>query len=227
MAREDASPDAIPKIFQLNSKVTRLKYFFLSLILVLGLRTVENAFHEWSHGLMVIIVGGQLPENPFFISPFGGFTRWSNVPLKYLPLVNIAGTLFSLFAMLLVFLPLYRKARKLLVKMIGYWGSIVIPVNSVYYWLVAPFIGTSRSFDPIAFAANLGISPTWIIGVYAAIPFSYFFKTMIKETRKLNFDKTLEDPSFFHVKCLIFYYSITFLFSTISYLGILDQFKWW
>ncbi|MHA1998320.1 MAG: hypothetical protein ACTSU9_09390 [Promethearchaeota archaeon] len=214
-------------IFYLESRKSRIAYFFLSLIIVLSLRMLENTVHELSHGVAVLAVGGTLPENPFLITPFGGYTRWQDVPESGLPLVNIAGTLVSTIFMVVLFVPSYVRAKnRKLTRMIGYWGGVVIPVNSVFYWFMSPLIGTGSNYDPIGFALSTGIEPTWIIGVISALPFAITVYCMIRGTRTVN-ATILDDKKKFHAKCLVFYYIVSMAFPVVSYLNLLDAFKWW
>ncbi|MFX0102104.1 MAG: hypothetical protein ACFFCS_21235 [Candidatus Hodarchaeota archaeon] len=226
MSSEDATAPRRAGFFNLEPRKSRVRYFFVALIVVLSLRMLENAIHELSHGLMVILSGGWLPENPFLITPFGGYTQWEDVPDQWLPLVNIAGTLFSVIFLISVFVPIYIKSKNRKgVKWMSYWG-ICILVNALFYWFMSPFIGNADNFDPIGFAHNVGISPVWIVGLVCAIPFGFAVYAMLRATRTIN-DKVLEDRTHFHVKCLIFYYIISMLFPIVSYMNLLDQFKWW
>jgi hypothetical protein len=214
-----------PGIFQLDSHRSRFAYFFLSLVVVLAVRMVENTVHEYAHAAAVLLSGGELVGLPL-VTPFGGFTRWRDVPGSWLPVVNIAGTLVSACVMLAAFLPVYLKARRPWARWIGYWGACVVPVNTVFYWFMAPFLATKQNYDPVAFANNVGISPAWIVGVIAAVPFSIAVAWMVKATR---FTRTglLLDPKKFHVVCLVFYYVISIGFPVVSDLDFLDQFIFW
>ena len=226
MSDTDATIKRKDSFFDLEPRSSRVRYFFVALILVLSLRMLENTIHELSHGLMVIVSGGSLSPDPFLITPFGGYTQWEGVPDPWLPVVNIAGTLFSVAILSAIFIPIYAKSKeRKAMKWTSYW-VIVILVNAIFYWFMSPFIGTADNFDPIAFANNLGISPVWIVGLVSAIPFGISVYAMIRATKTID-DKVLGDRTYFHVKCLVFYYFISMLFPVVSYLNLLDQFKWW
>lgn len=229
---ENESSD-IKKVFQVGSLVNletrknKIQYFFISLVVVLALRMLENTIHELSHGLVVVLVGGKLAENPFLITPFGGYTRWENVPSAMLPLVNIAGTLVSVLFMIGVFLPVYlKRASRPILGWIAYWGAFVIPVNSLFYWFMAPIVGSNLSFDPIAFAAHVGIKPQWVLGLISSLPFTITVITMCKGTRTVE-KELMTDPMQFHLYCLTLYYIISIAFPVISYTGSLDTLMWW
>ena len=212
-------------LFQLDTRKTRTTYFFLATLTVLALRMLENTVHEYAHVVTVFLAGGELKGLPL-ITPFGGVTEWISVPESWLPAVNLAGTLTAVVVMLGVFLPVYLRAKRAWVRWIGYWGAAVIPVNSVFYWFMAPFLATSMNYDPVAFAANVGIAPPWIVGFIAAIPLCASVWWMQKATRSMM-ARTIQDPSYFHWKCLIFYYIISMGFPIISYLNVLDALKFW
>ena len=226
MKRKGTEFPTINQFFFIKTRKSKIIYFFIALTVVLSLRMLENALHEFSHASVVFFVGGALRENPFLITPFGGYTRWQDVPLTWLPLVNIAGTLFSTIVMISIFVPIFIHSKNKLVRWTAYWGGFVIPVNALFYWLIPPFIADAMHFDPVAFAVNLNIEPTWIIGVVTMIPFSFLLYFLYYSTNRLNHE-ILQDKSLFHLKCLVFYYAISMFFPTISYLNLLDQFKWW
>ncbi len=215
----------MPGIFQLDSHRSRFAYFFLALVVVLAVRMLENTVHEYAHVAVVLLSGGKVLGPPL-VTPFGGFTRWDGVPASWLPAVNIAGTLVSAAVMLALFMPVYFKAKQPWAQWIGYWGACVVPVNTVFYWFMAPFLATAQNYDPIAFANNVGISPAWIIGLIAAVPFSIAVVWMVKGTRSVR-TKILSDPKKFHVFCLVLYYILSFGFPVVSYLNLLDQFVFW
>nr|MDO8119688.1 hypothetical protein [Candidatus Sigynarchaeota archaeon] len=214
-----------PSFFVFKDKKGKIKYFFFALVFVLGLRTLETAIHELAHGLAVVITGGHLPPNAFFISPFGGYTLWHDVPGEALWFVNMIGTLAGVVAMLSIFFTMFKRSVNPWARWTGYWGGVVIPVNSLFYWLAAPFLADAQNFDPVAFASNVGISPPWLVGVIIAFPFAIAWRNMWNGTRLIE-GTLLGDPGRFHVKCLVFYYCITFGFSFMSYLNLFDQFKW-
>ncbi|MHA1369507.1 MAG: hypothetical protein ACTSWN_00690 [Promethearchaeota archaeon] len=211
--------------FHLDSLKSRIRYFFVSLLLVIGLRMLENTVHELSHGVTAILVGGGLRDDPFLITPFGGYTRWRDVPAEWLPLVNIIGSLAATTMIITIFVPLWIKSSRNAVRFIGYWG-IVILVNVTFYWFMSPFIGTATHYDPIAFARNLQIEPVWVIGLCSAIPFFFSVYAMIMATKKL-YRIILTDLKRFHVVCLLIYYAISITFPVVSYLNLLDRFAWW
>nr|MDO8087276.1 hypothetical protein [Candidatus Sigynarchaeum springense] len=215
----------IPRIFQLDSHRSRFVYFFLALVVVLAVRMLENTVHEYAHVAFVLISGGTVVGSPL-VTPFGGLTWWDDVPATWLPAVNIAGTLVSAAVMLAIFLPVYLKAKRPWARWIGYWGACVVPVNTVFYWFMAPFLANKLNYDPIAFAANVGISPAWIVGVIAAVPFFVAAWWMVKGTRLVRANILL-DPKQFHVFCLVLYYILSFGFPVVSYLNLLDRFVFW
>jgi hypothetical protein len=217
----------IPSIFQLDNHRSRFAYFFLSLVVVLAVRMIENTVHEYAHVAAVLLSGGEIVGLPL-VTPFGGFTTWNSgsIPDSWFPIINIAGTLVSAAVMLAIFLPVYFKATRPWARWIGYWGACVVPVNTVFYWFMAPFIANAQNYDPVAFANNVGISPVWIVGVIAAIPFSVAVWWMVKATRLVR-ARVLVDPRYFHVFCLILYYVLSIGFPVVSYLNLLDQFAFW
>ncbi len=215
----------IPGIFQLDSHRSRLAYFFLSLVVVLAVRMLENIVHEYAHAVTVLLSGGEVVGFPM-VTPFGGFTRWRDVPEVWLAVVNVSGTLVSAAVMLAIFLPVYFKAARPWARWIGYWGACVVPVNTVFYWFMAPLIGTAENYDPVAFANNAGISPAWIVGAIAAIPFSIAVWWMVRATRAVR-ACILIDPRYFHVFCLVLYYILSIGFPVASYLNLLDRFVFW
>ncbi len=224
--QEHGGPGARSHLFfQLTRNKSKVVYFFTTLAALLGLRTLETAIHELAHGIAVIVSGGWLPENAFFISPFGGYTLWRDVPSNALWFVNIIGTLLAVVVMLSVFFTTFKRAVNPWARWMGYWGGVVIPVNSLFYWFVAPFLATAQNYDPIAFASNVGITPAWLVGVVAGVPFAILVRNAWRGTARIG-EELLVDPARFHVKCLVFYYCITFTFSIVSYLNLLDQFKW-
>ena len=227
MTNSDESNPRILNIFQLDYPRSRFVYFFLSLVVVLAVRMLENSVHEYAHAAVVLLSGGEVVGLPF-ITPFGGFTMWrdGSVPDSWLPIVNIAGTLVSAAMMLAVFLPVYLKAKRPWARWIGYWGACVVPVNTVFYWFMAPFLATAQNYDPVAFASNVGISPAWIIGLIVAVPFSIAFLWMVRGTRSIR-TNILSDPKKFHVFCLVLYYVLSFGFPVVSYLNLLDRFVFW
>jgi hypothetical protein len=215
----------IASIYRLDNHRSRFAYFFLSLVVVLGMRMLENTVHEYAHAAVVLLSGGGLTRLPL-VTPFGGVTWWYGVPRSWLPFVNISGILVSAAVMLGAFLPVYLKAKRPWVRWISYWGACVVPVNTVFYWFMAPFIATGLNYDPVAFASNVGISPAWIVGAIAMIPFSIAVVWMVKATRATR-AKFLLDPKGFHVFCLVLYYVISIGFPVVSYLNLLDQFAFW
>ncbi|MEX2755634.1 MAG: hypothetical protein Q6365_009570 [Candidatus Sigynarchaeota archaeon] len=217
----------IPRAFQLDGHRSRFAYFFLALVVVLAMRMLENTMHEYAHVVFVLLSGGEVVGLPL-VTPFGGFTRWrgDTVPVAWLPAVNIAGTLVSVVVLLAIFLPVYFKAKQPWMRWFAYWGACIVPVNSLFYWFMAPFIATAQHYDPIAFAANVGISPPWIVGVIAAVPFSIVAWWMVKGTRSIR-SGILLDPHRFHVFCLVLYYIISIGFPVVSYLNLLDRFAFW
>ncbi|HME51079.1 MAG TPA: hypothetical protein VKM55_02565 [Candidatus Lokiarchaeia archaeon] len=223
-AVKDINSNVLP-LFQLDTRKSRIVYFLLSTITVLSLRMLENTVHEYAHVIVVLLAGGELQGLPL-VTPFGGFTGWINVQESWLPVVNIAGSVTAAIVMLGIFLPVFLKAKHVWMRWIGYWGAAVIPVNIVFYWFMAPFLASSMNYDPIGFAANVGISPAWIVGLIAAIPFCLTVWWMQKATRSLVVE-TVQDKSSFHWKCLIFYYIISMGFPIISYLNLLDALKFW
>jgi hypothetical protein len=211
--------------FNLERPKSRVRYFFLSFLVILALRMLENTVHEYAHAAVVLIVGGEVIGMPF-VTPFGGFTRWRYVPTSWLPVVNIAGTMASVAVMLGVFLPVYFKSRHAWTRWIGYWGACVVPVNTIFYWFMAPFLANAQYYDPVAFANNVGISPTWIIGAVVAVPFFAATWWMVKATGNMR-TSILGDPGKFHAFCLVLYYIMSIGFPVVSYLNLLDRFVFW
>ncbi len=210
---------------QLASATSKANYALISLVVLLAVRMLENAVHECAHAVVVLLSGGEVLGFPM-VTPFGGFTRWDDVPGSWLPIVNIAGTLFSTAVMLAVFLPVYLKARHPWARWMGYWGACVVPVNMAFYWFMAPFLATAMRYDPVAFAFNVGIEPTWLIGVIAAVPFGIVVSWMVKATRDLH-HQVLVDPRRFHEICLVFYFAVSLGFTMVSYTGFFDTFWGW
>jgi hypothetical protein len=221
---KDSNRNIIP-LFQLDSRKRKISYFFLSTIVVLSLRMLENTVHEYAHVILVLVAGGELEGLPL-VTPFGGFTEWLNVPESWLPAVNLAGSLTAAAVMLGIFLPMFTKAKRPWARWMGYWGAGVIPVNIVFYWFMSPFLASAMNYDPLAFATNVGINPPWEVGLIAAIPFAFSIFWMQRATRSM-LAGIVQDSSAFHWKCLIFYYIISMGFPIISYLNLLDQFKFW
>jgi len=225
MTEPDTKAAAPRDLLRLESRKSRGTYFFLSFVTVLALRMLENTVHEYAHAVVVLMAGGELVGLPF-VTPFGGFTSLRYVTSEWLPLLNVAGTSAAAAVMLGVFLPLFLKAKRKWLRWIAYWGCVVIPVNTVFYWFMAPLLATAENYDPVAFAENVGISPPWILGLIMALPFVLACWWMVHGTRKLRAG-IIVDPSQFHTKCLVLYYIISIGFPVVSYLNLLDIFKWW
>ncbi|MBN2154145.1 MAG: M50 family metallopeptidase [Candidatus Lokiarchaeota archaeon] len=211
--------------FEIVDAPSKVNYALLSLVAVLALRMLENAVHEHAHAAVVLLSGGEVVGLPM-VTPFGGFTRWDDVPSAWLPAVNIAGTLVSVVVLLAAFLPVYLKAKRPWARWIGYWGACVVPVNAIFYWFAAPFLATAQRYDPVAFAYNVGLEPVWLVGAVAAAPFSVVVAWMVKATRDLH-PRVLADPRHFHVACLVVYYAMSLGLPLVSYAGILDEFAFW
>lgn len=216
---------AMPEFFKLGNHLARIRYFFIAVVVVLAVRMLENTVHEYAHVAMVLLSGGGLTRPPL-VTPFGGVTWWHDVAAAWLPAVNISGTAVSAAVMLGIFLPVYFKARHPWLRWLGYWGGCVVPVNTFFYWFMAPFLATNPTYDPIAFAMNVGLEPTWLIGIIACVPFSIAAWWMVKSTRSIE-SNLLVDPARFHFFCLILYYVISIGFPVVSYLNLLDQLAFW
>ncbi|MEX2714724.1 MAG: hypothetical protein Q6353_012195 [Candidatus Sigynarchaeum springense] len=212
-------------LFCLADARSKFYYTLLSIAVVLGARMIENAMHEYAHAAVVLLSGGEVVGLPV-VTPFGGFTRWNDVPASWLAAVNVAGTAASAAAMLAIFLPLYIKAKQPLARWIGYWGACVLPVNMISYWVLTPFLASAQRYDPVAFATNAAIVPPWIVGIIAAVPFAISVWWMVKATRDLQ-ARDLADPRHFHAICLVIYYIISLGIPVVSYAGLLNERYFW
>ncbi len=211
--------------YRLVNDSSKVYYALLSFAVVLGVRMFENAVHEYAHAVVVLLSGGEVIGFPM-VTPFGGFTRWNDVPVSWLIAVNFSGTAASVAVMLAIFLPIYTKAKQPCVRWIGYWGACVLPVNIVSYWLFAPFLTSAQRYDPVAFATNVGTSPQWIVGILAGVPFALSIWWMAKATHALQ-TRDIADPRHFHVICLTIYYIISLGLPVVFYMGLFNERLFW
>ncbi|MFW6011473.1 MAG: hypothetical protein ACOC8R_00155 [Desulfosalsimonas sp.] len=202
--------------FDLSGRRSKLIYLAAAILVFLFMRMLDNTVHEFSHALAVFAVGGELAPDPFLITPFGGYTRWQEVPRVFLPFVNIAGTLGSIFVFALLFIPAYLFSTKIWVKWISYWGVTEL-VNILFYWTACPIVSVAGRFDPISFSRHLHIYPVWVVGAVAAVPFALAVYGVVRATATLR-RSVLNDPDYFHVKCLLGFYAFYFFVSISKYL---------
>ncbi|MFP4451901.1 MAG: hypothetical protein ACLFPI_00875 [Desulfobacterales bacterium] len=201
--------------FDLSDGRSKVIYLLVVILVFLVMRTLENAAHELSHGLAAVAAGGQLAPDPFLITPFGGYARWQNLPRVFLPFVNIAGSIGAFLVFAVLFIPVYLFTGKIWLKWISYWGIAEL-VNIFFYWTVCPLVSTAGRFDPIAFARHMHIYPVWTVGLAAALPFALAVYAVIRTTGTLR-HSILNDPDFFHTKCLLGLYAFYFAVSISKY----------
>ncbi len=212
--------EQLTNLYDLSKKAPRPVYAVTALLIFTAVKTVTTAIHELSHGITVLLVGGALGNDPFFITPIGGYTRWTGVPEESAALVNIAGSLGEALAITLMFVPLFVFARNKTARWVGYWGICVF-LNITFYWLISPIISSAKRFDTVAFAGHIGIDPIWI-GIFSFIPFCCALFGIVRATGILRKD-ILIDPDSFHGKVLVSIYALYFFISLLIMLQITDK----
>ncbi|MHA1729968.1 MAG: M50 family metallopeptidase [Promethearchaeota archaeon] len=220
----------------INGFTIRKKYYDESITLLIMSITLiftqimGTIIHECGHALTVLLFGGIVYGIEIDLNHGCCYWSLSHGTNIQKALVALMGTGSIVLFILIVCVPLYRKAQNLYFKMISFWG-IVFLAQQLFYWASGAIFGgisfpwrtePNYSIDGVYFASQLSISPI-IVGLFFIPLWIFALKKQNKflEDFKSNYFTDFDLTGTILKKFINIYVVTIQIFNSLAFMGLL------